>query len=79
LIAEDTIGIWTDGILDLNSVPVLKDVCNYPSKKDKKIVMHLGGLLHGTWEGKDFLQEIQEKVRVVDPPQFMSLAGPNKK
>jgi hypothetical protein len=57
----------------------LKDACNYHSKKDKKIVMHPGGLPHGTWEGKDFLQEIQEKVSVVHPPQYMSLAGPNRK
>jgi hypothetical protein len=78
LIDEDTIGIWADEILDFDSVPVLKDVCNYHLKQDKKIMMYLGGLLHVTREWKDFLQENQEKVGVVDPLHYMGLAGPNK-
>ena len=78
-ISENTIGLWLDGILDLDSLPILKDVCNHHLENHKTIMMHLGGLLHISREGKDFLQDIQKKVRVVDPPQYMTLSANNKK
>ena len=65
LINEDTIGIWVDGILDLDSIPVIKDVCTHHLENHKNIIMYLGGLLHVTREGKGFLQEIQNNVKVV--------------
>ena len=77
-INENTIGIWADGILDLESVPILKNVCIHHLQNKKNIMMYLGGLLHVTREGKDFLQEIQKKVSVVDPPQYMSFNAPKK-
>jgi hypothetical protein len=73
-IDENTVGIWLDGILDLDSVPILKDVCTHHLENHKNIMMYLGGLLHITREGKDFLQEIQKKVTVLDPPQYMRLS-----
>jgi hypothetical protein len=79
LINEHTIGIWLDGILDLDSIPIIKDVCAHHLGNHRSIMMYLGGLLHITREGKDFLQEIQEKVSVVDPPQYMKLSANYKK
>jgi hypothetical protein len=76
---ENTIGIWVEGILDLDSIPILEDVCTFHLENHKSIMMHLGGLLHVTREGKDFLQEIQTKVSVVDPPLYMSLSANYKK
>jgi hypothetical protein len=73
-IDENTVGIWLDGILDLDSIPILTDVCSHHLGNHKSIMMYLGGLLHITREGKDFLQEMQEKVIVVDPPQYMRLS-----
>lgn len=74
-INENTIGIWLDGILDLDSIPILKDVCTHHLENNKSVMMYLGGLLHITREGKDFLQDIQKKVSVVDPPQYMRLSA----
>ena len=78
-INEDTIGIWADGILDFDSVPILKNICIHHLENNKSIKMYLGGLLHVTREGKDFLQEIQKKVSVVDPPQYVTLSNSDKK
>jgi hypothetical protein len=78
-ITENTIGIWLDGILDVDSIPILKDVCTHHLDNHKSVMMFLGGLLHVTREGKEFLQDIQNKVSVVDPPPYMRLSANDKK
>ena len=65
LINDETIGRWVDGILDLDSIPVIRDVCTHPLENHKNITMHLDGLLHVTRENKKLLREIQNKVRIV--------------
>lgn len=74
-ISKNTLGIWVEGTLDLDSIPVLRDVCTHHLENHKSIKMYLSGLLHITREGKVFLQEIQKKVCIIDLPPYMRLSA----
>jgi len=65
LINHDTIGMWVDGILDMESLPVMRDVCAHHLENHRKVIIYLQGVLHITQEGRDFLQKIQGKVTIV--------------
>jgi len=68
---ERWVSIRVDGILDAESVKILKDVCDGHLEGEKKVQLHLESLLHISREGRDFLKEIQNKVLIVEPPQFI--------
>jgi len=69
-----TVLLGVDGVLDQQSVPVLEEVCHRHLRGEKEIVLDLGGLLHITREGRKFLQEIEDRVGVVNAPEFVKLA-----
>jgi hypothetical protein len=69
-----TVLLGVDGVLDQMSVPVLEEVCCRHLKREKEIVLNLEGLLHITREGRRFLQEIEDRVGIVNAPEFVKLA-----
>ncbi len=69
----DTVEVKVDGILDSQSIPILKNICEVHLKVDKKVLLLLAGLTHISREGRDFLHEIRKKVIIIDIPQFVRL------
>ena len=65
--------ILVDGILDSSAVPTLKTLCERHLEKNKKVVLCLEGLIRVSREGGQFLQEIQQKVTIVDPSRLTEL------
>jgi len=70
----DTVLLGVDGVLDQRSVPVLEEVCHRHLREEKEIVLDLEGLLHITREGRKFLQEIEDRVGILNVPEFVKLA-----
>jgi hypothetical protein len=70
---DQTVVIKVDGVLDSESIPILKSVCDRHLTGGKKILLHLEGLLHISREGKDFLREIPEKIAIINLPQYTKL------
>jgi len=70
---DRSVAIKVDGMLDAASISVLDSLCQRYLQEDKRVSLHLKGLLHISREGMDFLQQIQKKVRIVAPPPFLKL------
>lgn len=70
---RDTVEVRVDGILDSQSIPILKSVCEVHLNADKKVLLQLDGLTHISREGRDFLHEIRNKVIMANIPQFVRL------
>jgi hypothetical protein len=70
---DRSVAIKVDGTLEAVSISVLDNLCQRYLQEDKKVSLHLKGLLHISREGMDFLQQIQKKVRMVDAPPFLKL------
>lgn len=64
---EQLVVICVDGILDCESVPILKDVFERNRKRKKRVLLNLKGLVHLTREGKKFLQEMQDNGVYIEP------------
>jgi hypothetical protein len=61
-----SVAIWVDGILDTESIPVLKTVCERHLEGKKRVLLHLEKLLLISREAKDFLRDIKNKVIISD-------------
>ena len=70
----DRVLLGVDGVLDQRSVPVLEEVCRRHLRKEREIVLDLEGLLHITREGRRFLHEIEDRVGIMNIPEFVKLA-----
>jgi len=64
------VAIHVDGILELESIPILENICEQHWQRGKKVQLDLKGLIHVSREGNNFLQNIQNKVTFVNPPSF---------
>ena len=71
---SDSVLLGVDGVLDQRSVPVLEEVCHRHLKEEKEIVLDLEGLLHITREGRKFLREMEDRVGIVNLPEFVKIA-----
>jgi len=69
----DIVEIRVDGILDYQSIPILKNVSEVHLNSGKKVSLNLGGLNYVSREGMEFLQEIKKKVIIENIPQFLKL------
>ena len=76
---EQATDVRVDGILDSESMHVLEKVCERHWEAEKKVLLHLGGLLHISREGRDFLKKIQDRVDILEPPKFIKLEGDDPK
>ena len=65
--------IVADGILDSSSVPTLRNLCERHLEEHKKVLLRLEGLIRVSREGGQFLQEIQQKVTIIDPSRLTEL------
>jgi hypothetical protein len=65
--------IEVDGILDDESIPVLKRVCEHHLESGKSVEIDLGGIIHITREGRRFLQKIQGEVSIAHLPDFVKV------
>jgi len=73
--SRDTVFLGVDGVLDQWSVPVLGEVCRRHLRDEKEILFDLEGVLHITREGRKFLQEIEDRVGIVNAPEFVILTN----
>jgi hypothetical protein len=76
---NDTVNIRVDGILDPESIPVLKKVCEIQWAAGKTVLLNLEGLLHISREGMEFLKKISKKIAVVEQPKYIYLDGDDLK
>lgn len=70
---KDSVAIQVDGLLDSESLPLLKNVCHRRIIAKKRVFLHLEGLVNSCREAMEYLREIEPKVTLVDPPEFMGL------
>ena len=75
---EYSVEILVDGILDEETVPLLKKVCECHLQGEKRVLLRLEGLLNASRDGRDFLYEIQNRAILLNAPQFMTLKGKNE-
>jgi hypothetical protein len=65
--------IEVDGILDNESIPILKKVCEHHLASGKKVALNLKGIIHITREGRRYLQKIQGEVFIAHLPDFVKI------
>lgn len=70
---SDSVTIRVDGILNRQSIPILKNVCQDHLNTGKEVILQLDGLMHISREGRDFLQDIKNKVIMLELPEFLRL------
>jgi glycerol-3-phosphate responsive antiterminator len=70
---DHSIKIQVDGILDEETMPILKNVFERHREAGNKVFLHIDGLIHITREGKNFLKELPENAIIVTHPQFVEL------
>ena len=70
---SNSVVIVADGILDSSSVQTLRNLCERHLEEHKKVLLRLEGLIRVSREGGKFLQEIQQKVTIVDPSRLTEL------
>lgn len=63
--------IEVDGILDDESIPVLKKICEQRLAAGKSVEIDLSGIKHITREGRKYLQKIQAEVSIIHLPEFV--------
>lgn len=62
-----------DGGLDVDSIPVLEEVCQRHLDSNRKVCLNIGGLYHISREGKDFLMRMRDKVTLEEIPSYIRL------
>jgi len=65
--------IEVDGILDDETIPVLKRVCEHHLGSGKSVEIDLGGITHITREGRRYVQKIQGEVSIAHLPDFVKV------
>jgi hypothetical protein len=70
---DKSVSIKVDGVLDDASIPILNNLCRLHLRDEKKICIDLKYLINICREGIDFLQQMQTKVELIDPPPFIKL------
>jgi hypothetical protein len=70
---ENISTIEVDGMLDDESIPVLKRVCEHHLASGKSVEIDLGGIIHITREGRRYLQKIQGEVSIAHLPDFVKV------
>ncbi len=65
--------IEVDGILDDESIPILKRVCEHHLASGKSVALNLQGIIHITREGRMYLQQIQSDILITHLPDFVKI------
>ncbi len=71
-IDEDTTMIDVSGVLNDETVPILRSVCRRHLDRGSKLAMNLERITHITRDGRSFLQDIRDSVEFVHVPEFIN-------
>lgn len=63
---DSSVILRAEGILDCESIPPLKNICERYLEWERKVMLQVEGLLYITREGRDFLREIQNKGVILE-------------
>ena len=82
---QDTVYIWVDGRLSDQDLASFRDILEKYMNLNTRVFVNLTNLSHLGLEGKQFLQEIHDRVELVDLPEYLKaeimareLGGPDK-
>lgn len=70
---DKSVIIRADGILDGESIPILREICERNWSSRKEVRLNLENLLHISREGRDFLKEIRNRVTLLENLPFMGI------
>ncbi len=68
-----SVAIDVDGVIDLGTIPMLESVCQRYLDEGTQVSLNLESVLHITREGRKFIQLMQDKVHIVNLPEFIKL------
>jgi hypothetical protein len=71
MLDENTVSIYVSGVLNEQTVPILKKVCDRHLDMDRRVLVNLEAVANITRDGRGFIQEISGKVSVSHVPEFM--------
>jgi hypothetical protein len=63
--------LWIDGRIENRDLASFRNILNRYLSLEKKVVINLANLRQAGWEVKKFLQEIKDRVELVDLPEHM--------
>ncbi len=64
---QDEVVITVDGILNCDSIGILRDICHRHLGGGKKVQLNLHEVVHISREGRDLLRELQKKMTIIQP------------
>jgi hypothetical protein len=67
---HNTVEIRMEGILDSDSIPVIRKVVDQYITGGKKIILNNHGLIHISREGKEFLKNIATQGIITSIPNY---------
>ncbi len=67
LIDAQSVMICVDGVLDSESLIILKEIYERHTKREMNVLFNVKGLFHISREGRDFLAHLQEKGVHIEP------------
>ena len=70
---KNILTIEVDGMLDDESIPILKKVCDHHLASGKRVALDLRGIIHITREGRSYLKKIQSEVSIDHLPDFVKI------
>ncbi len=68
-----SVAIDVGGVIDVGTIPMLEAVCQKYLGEGRSVLLNLESVMHITREGRRFMQVLQEKVRIVNLPEFVKL------
>ncbi|HAR98764.1 MAG TPA: hypothetical protein PKH03_06895 [Syntrophales bacterium] len=70
---DRTIVMKVDGVLDQDASAVLNHTCQNRLQTKYSVILNLEGLVHITREGRTFLEQVQDGIRLENIPDFVKL------
>jgi hypothetical protein len=69
----NTVEIDVGGVVDLESIPILNEVCEQHLGSGRRVLINLESVVHITRDGRTFLKELDRKASITGLPEFMKL------
>lgn len=67
----DTVQLWFDGRLSDQALETAQEQVYRYLDEGKHVVINLSNLNQVGWAGKRFIQDIREKVKLEEPPEYI--------
>jgi len=71
MLDECTVSIYVSGVLDEETVPILRKVCDRHLNMHRRVLVNLEAVAHITRDGRVFIKEIGDRVSIEHVPEFM--------